>query len=67
MLIYLISTFLDLNSIFLGISGLVSVLVSSLVVKKLNTSTSLKIVLVSVSTLILFIILYSALSLLFTS
>lgn len=65
MLIYLKSTFLNLDSVFLGVSIFISVFLSSLIIKKLNANTSLKVILVSVFTLVIFIIIYGIFKLLF--
>ena len=43
MLIYLKSTFLNLDSILLGVSIFISVFLSSLIIKNSNANTSLKV------------------------
>ncbi len=63
MLIYLKSTFLNLDSALLGVSIFISVFLSSLIIKNSNANTSLKVILVSVFSLILFIIIYGVLKL----
>ncbi len=67
MLIYLKSTFLNLDSVLLGVSICISVFLSSLIIKNSNANTSLKVILVSVFSLILFIIIYGVLKLLFSN
>ena len=67
MLIYLKSTFLNLDSVLLGVSIFISVFLSSLIIKNSNVNTSLKVILVSVFSLILFIIIYGVLKLLFSN
>ncbi len=67
MLIYLKSTFLNLDSVLLGVSIFISVFFSSLIIKKSNANASLKVILVSVFSLILFIIIYGVLKLLFSN
>ena len=67
MLIYLKSTFLNLDSVLLGVSIFISVFLSSLIIKNSNANTSLKGILVSVFSLILFIIIYGVLKLLFSN
>ena len=67
MLIYLKSTFLNLDSALLGVSIFISVFLSSLIIKNSNANTSLKVILVSVFSLILFIIIYGVLKLLFSN
>ncbi|MBM6630240.1 hypothetical protein JTF04_11115 [Mammaliicoccus vitulinus] len=49
---------IQLNSILLGVSGLIAVLLSSFIIKKLNIHITIKMLLVSVLTLILFIAIY---------
>ncbi|ERS92477.1 hypothetical protein SSIM_12120 [Staphylococcus simulans UMC-CNS-990] len=67
MLIYLKSAFLNLDSVFLGLSIFISVFFSSLIVKKMNANTSLKVILVSVFTLVLFTIIYGILKFSFSN
>ena len=67
MLIYLKSTFLNLDSVLRGVSIFISVFLSSLIIKNSNANTSLKVILVSVFSLILFIIIYGVLKLLFSN
>ena len=67
MLIYLKSTFLNLDSVLLGVSIFISVFLSSLIIKNSNANTSLKVIPVSVFSLILFIIIYGVLKLLFSN
>lgn len=50
--------FIHLNSILLGISCLIAVLLSSFIIKRVHVHIALKVAIVSVMTLILFIAIY---------
>ncbi|MEJ7542274.1 hypothetical protein [Staphylococcus intermedius] len=50
--------FVHFNSILLGISCLIAVLLSSFIIKRLHVHIAIKVVIVSVMTLILFIAIY---------